>query len=260
MAGRGSGPALAIPLGRGWQQLLIQSRHEFQFVAATDQSWCDYKSDIRILMSSASLSEDSLGRVCGEKVYNTLPTHWVNYMGISSLMFNSDTLGIKRGEVRVFYKHPQRSNIFQQVRSVEDFSTRFDWSDLCTLVLSGNMWNVYFLGITPISWFRLSDEALGFLLPLAASGKKIQVHSIVLDFDRVEMRSLSKICPRCFVPPWTWLTKLVSPQLTVYRHLSDLCVLCHPMHPMPPQCLYCTQVAGLKEDSSRQGSMCLCQR
>ena len=106
-------------------------------------------------------------------------------------------------------------------------------------VLSGNMWNVYFLGITPISWFRLSDEALGFLLPLAASGKKIQVHSIVLDFDRAEMRSLSKICPRCFVPPWTWLTKLVSPQLTVYRHLSDLCVLCHPMqlHPMPPQCL-----------------------
>ena len=127
-------------------------------------------------------------------------------------------------------------------------------------VLSGNMWNVYFLGITPISWFRLSDEALGFLLPLAASGKKIQVHSIVLDFDRVEMRSLSKICLRCFVPPWTWRTKLVSPQLTVYRHLSDLCVLCHPMHPMPPQCLYCTQVAGLKEDSSRQGSMCLCQR
>ena len=211
-------------------------------------------------MSSASLSEDSLGRVCGEKVYNTLPTHWVNYMGISSLIFNSDTLGIKRGEVRVFYKHPQRSNIFQQVRSVEDFSTRFDWSDLCTLVLSGNMWNVYFLGITPISWFRLSDEALGFPLPLAASGKKIQVHSIVLDFDCAEMRSLSKICPRCFVPPWTWRTKLVSPQLTVYRHLFDLCVLCHPMHPMPPQCLYCTQVAGLKEDSSRQGSMCLCQR
>ena len=40
-------------------------------------------------------------------------------------MFNSDTLGIKRGEVRVFYKHPQRSNIFQQVRSVEDFSIIF---------------------------------------------------------------------------------------------------------------------------------------
>ena len=156
-------------------------------------------------------------------------------------IFNSDTLGIKRGEVRVFYKHPRRSNIFQQVRSVEDFSTRFDWSDLCTLVLSGNMWNVYFLGITPISWFRLSDEALGFLLPLAASGKKNQVHLIVLDFDCAEMRSLSKICPRCFVPPWTWLTKLVSPQLTVYRHLFDLCVLCHPMHPMPPQCLKAIQ-------------------
>ena len=55
------------------------------------------------------------------------------------MILNSDTLGIKRGEVRVFYKHPQRSNIFQQVRSVEDFSTRFDRSDLCTLVLSGNM-------------------------------------------------------------------------------------------------------------------------
>ena len=50
-------------------------------------------------------------------------------MGITIL--NSDTLGISRGDVRVFFKQPQRWNIFQQVRSVEDFSTRFERSDLC---------------------------------------------------------------------------------------------------------------------------------
>jgi len=83
-------------------------------------TWLTAALDPKILMSSASLSEDSFQRVCG-------------------------TLGIRRQDVRVFFKHPQRLNIYQQVRHVKDFSTRF------------------------------RDETFGFLLPLAASGKKIQV-------------------------------------------------------------------------------------
>ena len=151
----------------------------------------EYKSIIRILMSSASLSEDSLGRVCGEKVYNILFTRWAE-LRITWLISNLDTLGIKSGEVTVFHMKPQRRNIYQLVRSVEDFSTRFKRSDLCMSVLSEDMWNISFLGSTPFSLFRLSDETLGFLLPLAAS-KKVQVPSIVLDFSWAEIISLSKI-------------------------------------------------------------------
>ena len=49
-------------------------------------------------------------------------------------------------------------------------------------ILSDDMRNINFLGSTPFS-FRFSDETLGFLLPLAASGKKIQVRSILLNFS-----------------------------------------------------------------------------
>ena len=105
---------------------------------------------------------------------------------------------------------PQRSNIFQLVRSVEDFSTRFKRSDLGMSLLSVDMWNISFLGSTPLSWFRLSDEAFGFLLPLAASGQKVQVRSIVLDFIWAESISHSKIGLRCSVVRWTWQTMQVK--------------------------------------------------
>ena len=101
------------------------------------------------------------------------------------LISNLDALGIRRGEVRVFFKEPWRENIYQLVCSVEDFSTRFKRSDLCMpipSILSDDMRNINFLGSTPFS-FRFSDETLGFLLPLAASGKKIQVRSILLNFS-----------------------------------------------------------------------------
>jgi len=88
--------------------------------------WLTAAFDPKLLLSSASLSEESLVRVCA-------------------------TLGVQRGNVKVFFKHPQRSNIYQQIRHVEDFST------------------------------RLSDASLGFLLPLAAAGKKIQVFCPTLD-------------------------------------------------------------------------------
>ena len=82
-------------------------------------------------------------------------------------------------------KEPWRENIYQLVCSVEDFSTRFKRSDLCMpilSILSDDMRNINFLGSTPFS-FRFSDETLGFLLPLAASGKKIQVRPILLNFS-----------------------------------------------------------------------------
>jgi len=88
--------------------------------------WLVAAFDPKILMSSASLSEEALKRACA-------------------------TLEIPREDIKVFFKHPRRTNIFQQVRNVIDFST------------------------------RLSDESLGFLLPLAASGRKIQVFCATMD-------------------------------------------------------------------------------
>ena len=77
-------------------------------------------------------------------------------------------------------------------------------------LLSVDMWNISFLGSTPLSWFRLSDEAFGFLLPLAASGQKVQVRSILLDFIWAESISHSKIGLRCSVVRWTWQTMQVK--------------------------------------------------
>ena len=77
-------------------------------------------------------------------------------------------------------------------------------------LLSVDMWNISFLGSTLLSWFRLSDEAFGFLLPLAASGQKVQVRSIVLDFIWAESISHSKIGLRCSVVRWTWQTMQVK--------------------------------------------------
>ena len=81
------------------------------------------------------------------------------------MISNSDTLGIRRGEVRVFFKEPRRENIYQLVCSVEDFSTRLKKSDLCMpilSILSDDMRNIN-LGSTPFS-FRFSDETLGLFL------------------------------------------------------------------------------------------------
>jgi len=89
-------------------------------------TWLTAALDPKILMSSASLGEDSLKRVCA-------------------------TLGICRDEVKTFYMHPLRNNIYQQTRYVRDFSTRF------------------------------RDESFGFLLPLAASGHKVQVYCPTMD-------------------------------------------------------------------------------
>jgi len=80
----------------------------------------------RLLLSSASLSEESLGRVCG-------------------------TLGISRAEVKAFYKDPSRANVYQQVREVPIISSRY------------------------------RARNLGFLIPLAASGRKIQVFVPTMD-------------------------------------------------------------------------------
>ena len=81
------------------------------------------------------------------------------------MISNLDALGIRRGEVRVFFKEPRRENIYQLVCSVEDFSTRLKKSDLCMpilSILSDDMRNIN-LGSTPFS-FRFSDETLGLFL------------------------------------------------------------------------------------------------
>ena len=95
-------------------------------------------------------------------------------------MFNSDTLGIKRGEVRVFYKHPQRSNIFQQVRSVEDFSTRFDRSDLCTLVLSGTCGMSIFWESLLFLDLGSAMKHLGFSFPSLLQGRRFRCTQLCL--------------------------------------------------------------------------------
>merc|ERR1719500_2546261 len=99
-----------------------------------DYGWCGFREaynsstwrwlaaafNPRFLLCSASMSEESLLRVCG-------------------------TLGISRQEVTPYYKDPWRANVFQQVRRVSSFDTRF------------------------------RHRNLGFLIQLAASGRKVQV-------------------------------------------------------------------------------------
>ena len=88
------------------------------------------------------------------------------------MISNLDTLGIRRGEVRVFFKEPWRENIYQLVCSVEDFSSRLKKSDLCMpilSILSDDMRNIN-LGSTPFS-FRFSDETLGLFLKFHLTAK-----------------------------------------------------------------------------------------
>ena len=74
----------------------------------------------RFLLSSATLSEDSLGRVCGKK-YTFDPYHMVDLVQFSCF---SATLGVPRDEVEIFFKSPQRTNVYQQVLRVKEISTR----------------------------------------------------------------------------------------------------------------------------------------
>ena len=135
----------------------------------------------RILMSSASLSEESLARVCGEDGKSLFP--W--------LLVLSDTLGIERKDVRAFFKDPTRANVYQQVRRVPIISSRcpviqvFWWHSLpvtCNYTVVREWMN--FSIELPVLQFerRFRARNLSFLIPLAASGRKIQVGVAMLFF------------------------------------------------------------------------------
>lgn len=101
-------------------------------------------------MSSASLSEDSLARVCGRLAVILLSTNSDSHVFVSWLIILCQgTLGIARQEVKTFYMSPRRTNVFQQVRHVEEVSTR-----LCSCALSDVFDTIikYDIGSTTTPW------------------------------------------------------------------------------------------------------------
>ena len=120
----------------------------------------------RFLLSSASLSEESLCRVCGKKF------SYKSFSFVINSHFHQGTLGISRREVTSFFKDPRRGNVFQQVRHVDIIDTR---STGVTIEIN---WHFhYHCWATEIPLFieRHRNHNMGFLILLAASRKKVQV-------------------------------------------------------------------------------------
>ena len=82
------------------------------------------------------------------------------------------TLGISRRDVTSFFKDPARANVFQQVRRVNTFDTRFYFFLNSTGSLFGFLCTELKLSLS----HRFRNRSLGFLILLAASGKKVQVN------------------------------------------------------------------------------------
>ena len=116
-------------------------------------------------------------------------THWAG------------TLGVERSTIATYFKDPSRGNIHQQVRFVDKITIRFElsfWS------LFGAVGSRYVLGYQyhlPDNCSLVNsvmDKHLGFLIPLAATGMKVQVmlcginiHCTYLQCTQIFCRSMA---------------------------------------------------------------------
>ena len=122
--------------------------------------------------------------------FSSLPP-WANLLSrkllVGEISFNTGirspithcagTLGVERSTIATYFKDPSRGNIHQQVRFVDKITIRFEfsyWSLLVQLDLI-MCWDINIICL--IMFFSLSvmDKHLGFLIPLAATGMKVQV-------------------------------------------------------------------------------------
>ena len=90
---------------------------------------------------------------------------------------------MKREDIRPFFKDLRRKNVYLQTRHVEEISTRLNFFSLFSKILR-----------KPSVHSRLRDESLGFLLTLAATGKKVQVIQSSYIVFPLEMSLLQVFC------------------------------------------------------------------
>ena len=81
-------------------------------------------------------------------------------------------LGVDRNSFEVFHKDPSRRNVFLQTLEVDKIESRW---------IFRLHWTTQYL----ICCSRTQDRVLGFMIPLAASGLKIQVNCFVVHFPRI---------------------------------------------------------------------------
>ena len=81
-------------------------------------------------------------------------------------------LGVDRSSFEVFFKDASRRNVFLQTLEVDKIESRW---------IFRLHWTTPYL----ICCSRTQDRVLGFMIPLAASGLKIQVNCFVIRFPRI---------------------------------------------------------------------------
>ena len=129
----------------------------------------------RFLLSNASLSEESLCRVCGENKNISLSVIWTHIVHSTAIFaYFSNTGGYER-------RHQHLLQVSLQAECLPaDPARQGDIHKVDTLA------NILFLKIcfsrpSPDTWIsRYRDQSLGFLLTLAATGRKVQVCKVYM--------------------------------------------------------------------------------
>lgn len=152
MAGASSENTTPHPPGNGWQPPPKQGLRKFKTLSAAIVSILNLEN--RFMLLSASMSETALVKVAGTYITCMWPDKHQNYF--------TGTLGVDRRSIKTFFKDPSRLNVFQQIRTVDRISSRFQIT-----FLSQTLFNDFY--------FSNFDQSCGFLLVFAMAGQKIQV-------------------------------------------------------------------------------------
>ena len=83
-------------------------------------------------------------------------------------------LGVDRNSFEVFFKDASRRNVFLQTLEVDKIESR-------------RIFRLHWTTPYLICCSRTQDRVLGFMIPLAASGFKIQVNCFVKHFPRITL-------------------------------------------------------------------------
>ena len=100
----------------GWKIISKKLRSTWEYLRALLRP--------KFLLSSASLSDASLSRVCGMIALYFLFYTIMWLMLLSSLFSPQDTLGIEKKDLLTFFSTSNKRNIFLQLRFVKKFEIR----------------------------------------------------------------------------------------------------------------------------------------
>ena len=146
MAGASSENTTPHPPGNGWQPPPKQGLRKFKTLSAAIVSILNLEN--RFMLLSASMSETALVKVAGTYITCMWPDKHQNYF--------TGTLGVDRRSIKTFFKDPSRLNVFQQIRTVDRISSRFQITFLSQTIFD----------------FSNFDQSCGFLLVLPWLGRK----------------------------------------------------------------------------------------